>query len=99
MPKQNLVECSFLIPVRRDANLSDGKIHAPELWAWRDEELLDRFYGRTVAPGRYEGFYVDPDTQEKVSDESMRFVVAVERADLRDLRDLLSAACVEFQQK
>jgi hypothetical protein len=30
MARKKLVECSFLIPIRRDANLSDGEAHDRE---------------------------------------------------------------------
>ena len=99
MADQHLWECSFLIPIRRDANLSDGKSHSRKLWIWLDRELEERFEGRTVAPGRYEGFYRDPDTQERVSDESVKYIVAVRESNVEELRTLLSAACVLFQQK
>lgn len=93
------LECSFLIPVRRDANLSDGDEHDPDTLNWLTTELFDRFAGATIAPGRYQGFYKDPDTQARVSDESIKFVVAVPESRVEELRRLLSMACVLFQQK
>ena len=54
-----LVECSFLIPLRRDANLSDGALHPAEAWEWLDNELYCRFSGGTMAPGEYYGSYQD----------------------------------------
>jgi len=95
----SLVECSFFIPLRRDANLSDGASHPQEAWEWLDDELFDRFYGRTVAPGTYHGFYVDPDTGERVADESYRYIVAVPKGEVNRLRSVLAAACVIFAQK
>ncbi len=95
----SLVECSFFIPLRRDANLSDGASHLQEAWEWLDNELWDRFHGRTMAPGKYHGFYQDPDTGQRVADESYRYVVAVPKRELNRLRSLLSAACVVFAQK
>jgi hypothetical protein len=41
-------ECSFLIPIRRDKNLSDGELHSQEVWDWLDDELFARFGGRTI---------------------------------------------------
>ncbi len=96
-PRQ--IECSFLIPVRRDANLSDGAPHATELWEWLNDELFERFGGRTVAPGLYEGFYRDPETQKRVDDQSHKFMVAVSALQFDELRALLAEVCVEFQQK
>lgn len=94
-----VLECSFLIPVRRDSNLSDGSEHESELWDWLTAELFNRFRGGTAAPGSYQGFYEDPDTHQRVIDESYKFMVAVDEARIPELRQLLSAACIFFQQK
>jgi hypothetical protein len=96
---QVLVECSFLIPTRRDAYLSDGELHSTESWQWLDDELYARFDGRTVAPGLYEGFYRDPDTKQRVPDQSRRYIVAIHQSGVNDLRVLLAVACGVFQQK
>jgi hypothetical protein len=47
----------------------------------------------------YKGFYRDPDTGEKVSDESHEYTVALPRSQLKQLRSLLSEACEVFAQK
>ena len=75
-PSQHL-ECSFYITVRRDSILSDGEIHENDVWEWLEFEMFDRFRGGTSALGFYRGFYEDPDTGEKVDDESRKFIVAV----------------------
>jgi hypothetical protein len=93
------VECSFFIPLTRDANLSDGAAHLEEAWEWLDNELFHRFRGRTIAPGEYRGFYQDPDTGERVSDSSYRYFVAVPETELDGLRSVLAGACVIFAQK
>jgi hypothetical protein len=85
--------------LKRDALLSDGAAHTREAWEWLDDELFDRFEGATKAPGEYQGFYRDPDTQQRVYDASLRFIVAVSDDDLDQLRQLLVAACVLFAQK
>ncbi|MBC7856733.1 MAG: hypothetical protein IAF94_25160 [Pirellulaceae bacterium] len=95
----NFIECSFLIPLRRDAALSDGELHPVEAWEWLRDELYAQFGGQTLAPGLYQGFYQDPDTGEQVLDESYRFIVAVSEDKIPDLRRLLQAACVMFAQK
>jgi len=97
--KQRIVECSFLIPVLRDNALSDGTEHSTEQWEWLTSELWDRFGGATESPGLYSGFYTDPDTGEKVTDESRRFTVAVSEQRLEDVRDLMREACQIFCQK
>jgi hypothetical protein len=94
-----IIECSFLIPLRRDANLSDGEEHEKRYWEWLDAALHGAFGGRTIAPGIYRGAYTDPDTHERVADESIKYVVAVPESDLRFLRIILSVACTVFQQK
>ena len=99
MIQKPFLECSFFVPIRRDANLSDGELHSTDVWEWLDDELFNRFAGRTIAPGLYDGFYRDPDTQERVADESRKFIVAVADDRLDELRELLAAACVKFQQK
>ncbi len=99
MIQKRALECSFFIPIRRDANLSDGEPHSAEIWEWLDEELFNRFRGGTAAPGLYDGFYRDPDTAERVSDESRKFQVAVSVPQVDDLRALLAEACIKFQQK
>jgi hypothetical protein len=96
MIQLRVIECSFFVPIRRDFNLSDGELHSTDLWEWLDD---DRFSGRTIAPGLYEGFYRDPDTGERVADESRKYVVAMTESQLDELRTLLSVACVKFQQK
>jgi len=63
----SLLECSLLIPLRRDVEFSGGR-HSLRDWKWFDNELSDLFHGRTVAPGLYEGYYQDPDTKKRIHD-------------------------------
>jgi len=95
---QPLLECSFLIPVRRDRNLSDGKPHPPKTWFWLEDELL-AFSGATRAPNAYQGWYLDADTGERVRDRSRKYFVAVPRGRIPELRGLLRQACSKFRQK
>ena len=69
------------------------------MWEWLDDELFDRFSGRTIAPGLYDGFYRDADTGERVADASRKYVVAMTESQLEELRTLLAVVCVKFQQK
>lgn len=94
-----ILECAFFIPVRRDAHLSDGKKHKPILWKWLDSELYRQFEGGSQASGLYRGFYKDPDTGERVEDESRRFLLAVPQSRLIELRSFISGLCLLFQQK
>jgi len=99
MVRTSVVESSFLIPVHRDANLSDGWLHSSEAWEWLDDRLFELFGGRTLAPGLHQGFYRDPDTGEKVTDTSYKYTVALPRSRPKQLRTLLSEACEVFAQK
>jgi hypothetical protein len=94
---ERLYECCFLIPVRPDRLLSDGKLHRPQTWICLEHELLV-FGGGTRAPDD-DGWYLDPDTGEQVRDRSRKYIVAVPRARVPELRDLLGRACGKFQQK
>lgn len=89
MAQRRLLECAFLIPVRRDKNLSDGERQGSEAWEWLDDELYVRFGGRTIAPGLYKGIYEDPDTGERVPDRSRKYIVALGSHKVRELRALL----------
>jgi len=99
MSDEPILECSFFVPTRRDANLSDGSEHQAELWDWLDDELFSRFHGGTIAPKLYDGFYRDPDAKERIADKSYKYFVAVRHGEVDQLRGLLSAVCVLFQQK
>ena len=79
--------------------MSDGQIHSAEVWAWLDNDLFILFGGRTVAPGLYEGFYPDPESGERVDDQSRRYEVAIPDSELPILRELLVQACDWFEQK
>ena len=99
MPPDQTPECEFYIPKNRDKNLSDGQPHPTEAWEWLDNELDTEFQAGTMAPGLYRGFYRDPDTHERVDDESYKFIVAIPASALPRLRGLLMRACNVFQQK
>jgi hypothetical protein len=99
MTESVFVECAFLIPIVRDANLVDGEPHSTESWEWLTDELWDRFGGATFAPGFYEGFDRDPDTGGRVSDKSRKYIVAIGEDQVRQLKQLLSEVCGVFCQK
>jgi len=96
--RRRLVECAFLIPLRRDKHLSDGLPHQRKAWQWLRQRLFD-FRGATRALELYEGWYLDPDTRQSMTDRSRRYVVALTRPELRKLRALLRQACGVFAQK
>jgi hypothetical protein len=96
---EELLECSFLIPVRRSSDLSDGHEHEDKSWQWLQSSLLSRFEGVTPDRGTLDGFYKDPDTGKVVTDRSYRYTVAVEKGRIDELRELLAKGCGVFQQK
>ena len=99
MARGPVLACNLLIPVNRDSELSDGQPNSPATWSWLETALYERFGGWTRAPGLYEGFYRDPDTGQKVSDESREYTVAAPRGRLKLLRSFLIEACEVFSQK
>jgi hypothetical protein len=98
MARKPLLECSFLVPIRRDANLSDGRPHRRTDWQWLQDSLSE-FGGATRDTGLHEGWYIDPDTGARVTDLSRRYTVAVPRKKLGRLRAVLREACRVFCQK
>jgi hypothetical protein len=98
MARQRLLECSFLIPIRRDRNLADGKPHKHGAWDWLDGQLV-QFGGGSLALELYEGGYVDPDTHERITDRSKKYTIALPRKELSRLRAVLREACQVFAQK
>jgi hypothetical protein len=95
----SVIECSFLIPVRGDSDLSAAELHSTLEWQWLTDEIWIRFGWGTCAPGDYEGFYSDPDTGARISDVSRRYIVAITEPQLNELRSLLAQACIVFHQK
>jgi len=96
--RQALLECAFLIPIRRDRNLSDGRLHRTDAWTWLREGLF-QFRGATEAKELYTGWYVDADTEKRVADLSRKYYVALPRGEIGRLRSLLRQACHVFRQK
>ena len=86
-----MLECSFLIPLRRDKNLSDGKLHRRAAWKWLDDQLM-KFEGGTTALELYEGWYTDPDTGKRVTDQSRKFWVALPADKIAQLPNCHGAA-------
>jgi len=94
-----LLECSFLVPIRRDKEISDGKLHPERKWRWLNEGLFELFGGHTLAPGFYQGQWLNPKSGVPIADESRKYIVAVPRKRVDELRQLLAEACTAFQQQ
>jgi hypothetical protein len=99
MSPESWLECTFFIPLRRDPEISDGEPHTTDDWNWLSDELYDRFEGRTIAPGLYEGLWKSPKTERPVPDESRKYIVALPPGRVDELRQLLRAACRVFHQQ
>src|SRR4051794_41547851 len=95
---KGLVECFFLVPLRRDRDLSDGKPHAKKVWRWLEEQLY-HFGGATLADTTFTGWYLDRDTGRRVKDTSWKYYLALEATQVDVLRTVLREACVVFGQK
>ena len=98
MAESYLVECTFLIPIKRDNRLSDGGVHSTTAWDWLEGELWERFRGRTRSPGLYDGVYADK-TGSPIQDRSRQYIIAIREEDLDNLRKLLRDAKEVFCQE
>ncbi|MDP1710719.1 MAG: hypothetical protein Q8L46_02160 [candidate division WWE3 bacterium] len=82
-------------------------MHPHTRWEFFDIELWNTLGAYTKAPGLYDGAYTDPDTQEKVADQSRKYILAVERKDLTRARQFLKEVvgplfrqkCIYFEVK
>jgi hypothetical protein len=93
------VECSFLIPIRRDQELSDGELHSVDAWNWLTDHLYELFKAWTRVPGLQRGVWESSKTGKPVPDQSRRYVVAVPPRRVAELRRLLTEACWVFHQQ
>lgn len=99
MAGDELLECSFFVPLRRDAEISDGAPHHGKAWRWLDQRLFDLFDGRTIAPGVYQGVRKSPITGRPIHDQTRRYIVAARRERVHRVRALLRQACGRFHQQ
>ena len=99
MVRERILECTFLIPIYGDQDLSDGEEHRADEWGWLADNTFLLFGGGTRAPGLYDGFYTDPDSGNRVNDQSRKYIVAVPKRQMNDLRNFLAEACLVFHQK
>jgi hypothetical protein len=98
MAAMPLLECSFLIPIRRDAEISDGTEHRKAAWKWLHNELIREFQGWSRLPGSCEGEWMSP-AGTRISDQSKRYFVALAKSRLPALRSVLKEACRVFHQQ
>jgi len=101
--EERLVECSFLVPLVRD---SDRVVHSPIAWSLFQDAMREAFpKGHSGPEMMYKdvetvpGEYVDEAAKKVVGDVSRRYVVAIPRTKLEDLRQLLRKAANTVDQK
>lgn len=94
-----MVESHFLIPMRRDAEISDGQPHETEAWDWLNHQMQVGFDGWTRAPGYYHGVWKNPKSGQIIHDESRQYILAIPEIDGDKLRGLLKLACRVFAQR
>ena len=99
MEQEQLVEAAFLIPIREDRDVGNGRLHPYTRWQRLTRDLYHMFEGWSRAPGLVEGVYKDPDTGQPVSDKSRRYVVALPHRELDRLRRYLREVGAVFKQK
>ncbi len=101
MPEK-LLECAFLIPLVRD---SDRQPHEALAWKLLQDALFDLCGGYTGAEtmcrlaSSVSGAYEEDGTSRRVEDQSLRYLVAVPKSRLAELRKLLRRAANTFDQK
>ena len=100
----NLLECSFLVPIVRD---SDRRLHQPILWQLLEDELRALCTG-WQGPERRIVFFVNSslvpgawtdESDRLVRHESRKYTVAVPTSRLADLKSLLFRVGNSFDQR
>jgi hypothetical protein len=99
MPKAKLVECQFLVPLRRDAEISDGKLVDTRDWRWLQEKLLEQFGGWGMMSDSFEGAWRSGVSGKESRDFSKRYFVALSKSEVQALREILKLACIRFGQQ
>ena len=99
MAREQIVEAVFLIPIREDQQVGNGRLHPHTRWQRLTRDLYQMFDGWSREPGLVEGVYKDPDTSQAVSDKSRRYLVALPRREIDRLRRYLRKIGPVFKQK
>jgi len=99
-----LVECTFLIPILRDSE--PRRPHAPLAWKTFEDAL------RRTSPSGHQGpetvfrvaelvpgEYLDDGPRRRTADENRRYIVALPKERVRDLRAFLRKAANTFDQR
>lgn len=95
------IECHFFVPLVKN---SDQKPHSPTAWKLLQNVLRKRFAGLSGPEGIYvklrpiPGEYTSK-AGEPVGDESYRYIVAVEKNRIDELRELMKKIGNTFDQE
>ena len=99
--REEILECAFFIPLIRN---TDKRPHQPLCWNALQDALFEAFGGSTgpeaiyralrSVRGEYEG-----NAGERIVDESWRYIAAVPRSRLTDLRQILARAANTYDQE
>src|SRR6476646_8387383 len=98
---EGYVECAFMIPLVRN---SDRRPHNPLAMRDLEDSIFSTFEGLTGPERLYRipppvpGKYTDR-SKNRIDDENHRFVVALPKSRLDELRGVLKRACNTFDQE
>ena len=99
MEQEPLIEAAFLIPIREDRYVGNGRLRPHTRWQRLTRDLYHMFESWSRDPGLVEGVYKDPDTGQSTSDKSRRYVIALPQRELDRLRRYLQEVGAVFKQK
>lgn len=80
---------TVLVPIKEDINVGNGDLHPHTRWTKLGDDLYEKFRGKTISPGLYEGDYPDPDTGKKVTDLSREYKIDVDEDSINVLRSYI----------
>ena len=68
-------------------------------WNWLSKALYDRFDAWTLSPGLFEGMWKSTKTGRPITDQSYRYIVALDHGRIDELRGVIAEACNIFKQQ
>lgn len=93
-----LVETTFVLPLREDVELGNGKLHPSDRWR-QFESKLYQLFGAWSDVGLVRGVYTSPTTGKAVYDRSRRYMLALNSKEVPRLREFLKKTGITFVQK
>jgi hypothetical protein len=98
-----LIQTSFLVPIREDREVGNGRRHKRKKWNNLQDTLYRRFGGHYGEPricyqlGLCKGDYDDEGV--RVVDKCRKYTVAIEPERLDEMRRFLKKVADDFKQK